>query len=171
MLKKIGVTAKPVLTDQDINSVEGIILPGGESTTIGKLLRRYGLVEVLQKFSKSGKPIFGTCAGMILLAHVVQGQEKPWLDLLDITAERNAYGRQLESFEAEVDWKDGTKSPGIFIRAPKVVRLGQSIQVLAERENVPVLIQNENILAASFHPELTEDERVHRWFLNMVGKK
>lgn len=171
MLRKLGSDAAAVLTAEEIDGCGALVLPGGESTTMGKLLVRYGLLDLVANKIRAGTPVFGTCAGMILLAREIAGYpDQPGLRVLDITVERNAYGRQLESFEGEVIWKDDSVTPGVFIRAPRVIRLGPGVEVLAEREDIPVLVRAGNVLAASFHPELTDNAKVHRTFLEMIKK-
>ncbi|MHB2015758.1 MAG: pyridoxal 5'-phosphate synthase glutaminase subunit PdxT [Candidatus Xenobia bacterium] len=149
----------------------GLIIPGGESTTIGKLLERYGILHPLQEMGASGFPIYGTCAGMILLAKAIQdgiaGQQK--LGLLDVTAVRNAYGRQQESFVAEVSLPamDGKPFPAVFIRAPKIAQPGPQVEVLGKLDGAIVAVRQGNVLATTFHPELSGDTRVHRYFASM----
>jgi pyridoxal 5'-phosphate synthase pdxT subunit len=152
------------LPDVDGRKIDGLILPGGESTTISKLLKKTGLGKWLIKQAESGLPIFGTCAGMIVLAN---------LGLIDIDVERNAYGGQLDSFEEEIILESGLlRSPdssfnGIFIRAPKVRTVGKKAKVLGYHKKTPVFIRQNNVLAASFHPELTDDLRIHKLLLEM----
>ncbi|MEI8092816.1 MAG: pyridoxal 5'-phosphate synthase glutaminase subunit PdxT [Spirochaetales bacterium] len=167
-----GVTTILVRTVADLAAVDALVIPGGESTTIGKLLNLQGLTSPLLKRMAEGLPVFGTCAGMILLAVEVVGREQPLLGALDISVERNAYGRQTESFETQLSANLGGPNPqsipAIFIRAPRIVRLGQGVTVLAEYEGSPVLVRSANVLAASFHPELTESSAVHRYFVSLV---
>lgn len=168
VLEDIGVTAVPVKTKEQLDAVEALVLPGGESTTIGKLLDRYGLLDPLRERASRGMPLFGTCAGMILLANAVTGdQDAPHrLGLLDITIRRNAYGRQRESFEAELDVA-GIASPvrAAFIRAPIVERAGAEVEVLATHEDRPALVRQGSLWASSFHPEVTGEKRVHELFV------
>jgi 5'-phosphate synthase pdxT subunit len=157
----------------ELDSVDALILPGGESTTIGKLLVLQGLWEPLRKRISGGLPVFGTCAGMILLSRQILGSQQLVLGLLDISVERNAYGRQVESFEAEVEVsfspeRLNEKAPAVFIRAPRIIAVGPQVTVMAKHEGTPVLVREKNILAASFHPELTDSLEVHRYFLNQV---
>lgn len=170
MLEGLGVEAIEVRTSEDIESISGLIIPGGESTVMSKLLSRNGLIEPLKKRALEGMPLFGTCAGMILLAKEVDGFDLPLLGVMDIAVQRNAYGRQLESFEATFPVKGLGDDPfsGIFIRAPKVARCGNDVEILAEFEDIPILVREKNFLGASFHPELTGDPRIHSLFLSMI---
>lgn len=171
MLKKLGAKVRLVRSTDDLNFVQGIIIPGGESTTIGKLLKSFGVYEPLKKRIESGTPVFGTCAGMILLANPVSAKNEHRLGVLDFDVERNAYGRQIESFETDIEVPAVNGSPfrGVFIRAPIVRHCGNGIEVLARFEENPVLIKKDKILAASFHPELTDDTRIHEYFLSMIS--
>jgi len=143
----------------DLNDLDGLILPGGESTALSDLGHVYQLEQAIRKFAKSGMPIFGTCAGMILLVR--------W-GMLDATIERNAYGRQVHSFEANLNIPQlGKKSfPGIFIRAPRIAKLGQHAEEIASFEGAPVLVQQGTIWASSFHPELSDDTRIHQFIFS-----
>ncbi len=168
-LKRCGVNAVEVRTAEQLNSVSGLIIPGGESTTVAKLLRLYGLMDLLRERGRSGFPIFGTCTGMILLAREIEGIDRPHLGLMDITVRRNAYGRQVDSFETGVV-VEGVPDPdrpipAVFIRAPLVTRVGEGVEILASVGSQPVMVRQGNLLAASFHPELTTDTRVHRFFI------
>lgn len=155
VLKKLGYEVRLIRELNDTNGVTACILPGGESTTLMKLLEKTGLDQWLKESAEKGMPIYGTCAGMIILSK---------LGLIDIETERNAYGRQLSSFEAELDFK-GQPFSGIFIRAPKVIRSGKAVEVLASQDEAPVLLRQKNILVGSFHPELTNDGRIHEFFV------
>ncbi len=172
-LQKLHAEAIIVKTVDDLKRVRGLIIPGGESTTIGRLARITGIADELKKRVLEGMPVYGTCAGMILLAKKIANYPDQYsFGLMDITVERNAYGRQVESFEVYLDIKsigDGFKA--IFIRAPKIVEWGEKVEVLASYEGSPVLVQQENLLAGSFHPELGNDLRVHEYFLRMAGVK
>lgn len=162
-LKKIGVEPIAVKTKKDLCRVDGLIIPGGESTTIGRLMKKYGLDrEIRNRAAHSSLTIWGTCAGAILLADL--------LSLMDVKIERNAYGRQIESFETTISVpKLGRrKISAIFIRAPRVKKASLKVKVLAEYGGEPVMIQQENLLATMFHPELTEDTRVHQYFVSMI---
>lgn len=164
----IGVEVRQA---SDLDRVDALILPGGESTTIGRLLVRFGLDTALHAFHAGGKPIWGTCAGMILLAkRITQGEKQggqPLLGLLDIGVVRNAFGRQVDSFEADLDTPLGTVH-GVFIRAPYVSEWGPTVEVLGKVEGKVVLVREGHVLASAFHPELTGDTRLHRAFLEMI---
>lgn len=168
----------------DVAKADGLILPGGESTTIGKLMARYGIDTAIQKAHEAGTPVYGTCAGMILLAkRIAHGEMRggqPTLGLMDITVTRNAFGRQVDSFEADIEAPaviesiGGEGEPtvrGVFIRAPLVEETGPDVDVLALYEGRTVLVRQGDILASAFHPELTNDARVHRYFLKMVADR
>jgi len=154
-----------------LDTLAGLIMPGGESTTIGMLMERFGLLEQVRVRAQQGMAIWGTCAGMILLAKDIVGSNQPRLGLMDIAVERNAYGRQIESFEAPLTVKgiEGGPITGVFIRAPVVRSVGPECEVLSEHGGEPVLVQQGRLLASSFHPELTEDLRLHRYFLALAA--
>jgi 5'-phosphate synthase pdxT subunit len=167
-LEEAGAVALEVRTPAQLAGLDGLILPGGESTTFLKFLERDGFLESLQRFVEQ-KPAFGTCAGCILLAKNVSHPAQESLAVLDINVERNAYGRQIDSAIQTGD----TKLPGgplemVYIRAPRIVSVGQNVEVLAERDGFPVLVRQGRLLAATFHPELSSDGRVHRLFVDMV---
>ncbi len=145
---------------EDLEGLDALVIPGGESTTIGLGVEREGLAEPLADFVRSGRPVLGTCAGMIML-------DREHLGLLDISVRRNAFGRQLASFEAELDF-DGEPLHAVFIRAPWVEDAGASVEVLAEVDGHPVAVRQDNILAVAFHPELTDERRLHRWLVDRV---
>lgn len=162
--------AEPVLVRraEQLADVGGLVIPGGESTTFLKFLERDGFLGALQEFVRS-KPTFGTCAGCILLAKEVRNPAQPSLGVLDITVERNAYGRQIDSVIETAETKlEGGPLEMVYIRAPRIVKTGPSVKVLARREGFPVLIEQDDILAATFHPELSADRRVHSRFVEMV---
>jgi 5'-phosphate synthase pdxT subunit len=170
-----GGEAAPVRTPEQIAACDALILPGGESTTIGKLMARYGVDDAIKGAHAAGKPIYGTCAGMILLAKdIVRGAEQggqPTLSLLDVAVARNAFGRQVDSFETDIEAPEvagGEPVRGVFIRAPYVAEVGPGVDVLARYEDRVVLVRQGNVLASAFHPELTDDARVHRYFLGML---
>ncbi|MCH5165330.1 MAG: pyridoxal 5'-phosphate synthase glutaminase subunit PdxT [Clostridiales bacterium] len=165
--KKIG--AVPVRTIDDLATVDGLIIPGGESTTLRRLLDDFNLLVPIKERIAAGMPVWGTCAGLILLANRVEG-ELPCFSLLDVDVKRNAYGRQIDSFVTEGDF-DGMYINMVFIRAPKVTRVGDGVKVLAEHNGEPVAVRQNNILATAFHPEMTRDSRVHRYFCNMIESK
>ncbi|MBT1248412.1 MULTISPECIES: pyridoxal 5'-phosphate synthase glutaminase subunit PdxT [unclassified Thermosipho (in: thermotogales)] len=169
MLERLGVEVLIVRKPEDLDEVDGLVIPGGESTTMIKIMRMVNLYEKLRERISNGFPVFGTCAGMILLSKEVVNFKQDSLKVIDIKVERNAYGRQVDSFETEIEIK-GFKRPykAVFIRAPKVVDYGNNVEVLSTYENSPILLRQKNVLVASFHPELTDDTRVHEYFLNMV---
>lgn len=166
-LNRIEVEGIPVRREQELD-LDGIILPGGESNTIGKLMDIFGMMNPLRERILGGMPVWGTCAGMILLAREIAG-EKPQLGLMDITVRRNAYGRQLDSFTADtlVTEVSDHPVPLVFIRAPWVEAVGPSVQVLCELNGHIVAVRQQQMLATSFHPELTQDDAFHRYFVKM----
>lgn len=171
MGEKLGIETIIVRSSEDFEKIDGLIIPGGESTTITKLLSRYNLIKSLKKFHKEGKPIFGTCAGMILLAKKIDNHPDQFsFGFIDISVKRNAYGRQIESFEEDISIPILGKKPfhGVFIRAPKISRMGKSVESLAKHNSDHILAREGNILVGSFHPELTEDVRIYEYFLEMV---
>lgn len=168
-LTECGARAERVRTPEETERLDGLILPGGESTTMGILMSRFGLMEAVQQRAAEGMPVYGACAGMILMAKQIVDSEQPRLELMDIRVRRNAYGRQVESFEAPIDMPSlgGGPFPGIFIRAPFIESAEPHVRRLAELDGRAVLVQEGNLLASSFHPELTADRRIHRYFLQM----
>lgn len=158
MLQGLGFATCEVRNPEDLSNVSGLVLPGGESTTQLKLIDRFGLRERIQAFVAAKKPVLATCAGMILLATKVTKPKQASFGLLDIDVERNGWGRQLDSFEAQAD---NTDFQLCFIRAPRITRVGKNVEVLATFQGEPIMVRQGNITAASFHPELTEDSRVH----------
>lgn len=175
ILDSLKVKSKTIKSPIELQDVDALILPGGESTTLSKLLESSELFETLKKLIQEKMPIMATCAGMILLAKEVinSTKEQKFLSVLDAVIVRNAYGSQLESFEAELEVKELSppKFHAVFIRAPKVESVGPDVKVLASFEGVPVMIRQDNILAMSFHPELTQDSRIHRYFLNFMKEE
>ncbi len=165
---ELGASPIEVRTPEDLSSVDCLAIPGGESTTISKLARSAGLVEPVIERANAGMPILGTCAGMIVMAERVTGLE-PLFPLVDVTVERNAYGRQVDSFEADLD-VEGVDHPvrGVFIRAPIVRDIGPDVRVLARLEDAPVVLEQENLVVASFHPELVGETRLHAYLLGKV---
>jgi 5'-phosphate synthase pdxT subunit len=159
-----------VRTPDDLSQVDRLIIPGGESTTVGLLMTRYGLDEALKARAQQGMPIWGTCMGMILLSRAVEGREQATLGLLDIVVRRNAFGAQVHSFEQEMDF-EGLDEPvtAVFIRAPEAVDLGPGVQVRAQVDGRIVAVEQDRILGTSFHPELTADRRLHRRLLEQPG--
>jgi len=177
VVEKLGSSTCLVRRPGDIDGIDGLIIPGGESTTISKLLRKWNLFDLIRDEAENGLPLFGTCAGLILMAkEVVNGP--PTLGLMDITLERNAYGRQIESFETELEFRsdgDGAEGngsiKGVFIRAPQVTKVGSEVKQLATHEGLPVLLRQDNLLGATFHPELTDDPGIHEYFLREMVRK
>ena len=163
-LARLGVEGREVRRADDLDGVQGLILPGGESTTIGMLMAEYGLEDALKQGSL---PMFGTCAGMIVLAQEIVGSTQPRLGLMDMTVDRNHYGRQRESFETEVA-VSGLEHQvrGVFIRAPVVTRTGPGVEILARHDGEIVVCSEGHCLASAFHPELTDDTQLHRLFLD-----
>lgn len=172
-LRAAGATAAEVRTAGQLAAVDGLVIPGGESTTVGKLLARFDLLAPLRARIDRGMPVYGTCAGLILLAReAVDGLEgQPLLGCMDVRVRRNGYGRQLQSFEADIDVALSGQPAGpfhaVFIRAPKVLEAGPQATVLARHDDVPVALRQDNLLATSFHPELAPDVRFHAFFVDM----
>jgi len=171
-LRALSVEAVQVRLSQHLQRLDGLIIPGGESTTIGKLARRWGLIDPIRDFARSGRPLWGTCAGLILMAKdVIDGEvDHPLLALMDVTVRRNAFGRQVDSFEAELNAPPLGEEPfhAVFIRAPVIERVGGGVDVLARLEDGTVVAaQQGNMLVTAFHPELTADDRFHRYFLSL----
>jgi pyridoxal 5'-phosphate synthase pdxT subunit len=163
VLARLGAEPRIVRTPADLEGLDALIIPGGESTTMTLGIEREGLAEPLRELISSGVPTLGTCAGLIML-------DRDHLGLLDVTARRNAFGRQVQSFEADVELEglDGGPLRAVFIRAPWVEEYGEDVEVLAEIEGHPVAVRQGNMLAVAFHPELTEDERIHAWLVERV---
>ncbi|GED73018.1 pyridoxal 5'-phosphate synthase subunit PdxT [Brevibacillus reuszeri] len=169
MLEEAGAVAVAVKKVEELDDLDGLVIPGGESTTISKLMHKYGFIEAIRQFGEQKKPIFGTCAGAILLANQINGQDDFHLGLMDIKVERNAFGRQKESFEVTMPVAGvAADYLAVFIRAPYIMEVGENGQVLAKYEDKIVVARNGHYLAAAFHPELTEDTRLHKFFLDMV---
>jgi pyridoxal 5'-phosphate synthase pdxT subunit len=162
VLAEAGAEAREVRTPEDLQGLDGLVLPGGESTTMTLGIEREGLAEPLEAFVGSGRPVLATCAGLIML-------DREHLGLLDATARRNAFGRQLHSFEAPVELDGLGTLTAVFIRAPWVDEHGPGVEVLAEIDGHPVAVRQDNILAVAFHPELTDDRSLHRWLLDRAG--
>jgi 5'-phosphate synthase pdxT subunit len=173
-VERLGAAGREVRVPQDLDDVDALILPGGESTTMSKLLESQGLFDLLRSRLRAGMPVFGTCAGMILLAsEVLDGRaDQRNFGAIDIVTRRNAYGRQVDSFETDLDVA-GFDDPfhAVFIRAPGVERVGAGVEVLASVEGAPVLCASGSVMVASFHPELTDDLRLHERFLKSIGEK
>jgi 5'-phosphate synthase pdxT subunit len=170
----LGVDGTEVRVPGDLDGLDGLVLPGGESTTIGRLAEIYGVLDPLRRAIEDGLPVLGTCAGLIFLASATTGPEQPLLGALDATVERNAFGRQVDSFEADLTIAGlASPFPAVFIRAPWIIKVGGAVDVLAEvadeREPRPVFVRQDHILATSFHPELTDDDRIHGMLIDAVA--
>ena len=162
ILRAAGAEVVEVRKPEQLDGLDGLVIPGGESTTFMRLMRLYGLDEAIRRFER---PVFGTCAGMIVL-------DRDHLGLVDLVVDRNAYGRQVASFEADLDLEgDDEQLRGVFIRAPRVREVGAGVEVLADHDGEPVLVRDGRFLLASFHPELTDDTRVHERFLELVKEE
>lgn len=173
-LHKLDVEAIPIRLPVELKGIDGLVLPGGESTTISKLMDAYALMQEVSSLAKSGMPVFGTCAGMILLSKKISGNTTTPLGLMDITVKRNAFGRQVDSFETELEIPALGKEPypAVFIRAPIVESCEKNVEVLARlKDKTIVAVKQDKLLATAFHPELTDDLRFHRYFLDIVRGK
>lgn len=169
MIEQAGAEGLMVKRIEQLSDIDGLIIPGGESTTIGKLMRTYGFIESIREFSNQKKPIFGTCAGLIIVANDIAGQEEPHLKLMDMKVQRNAFGRQRESFEVDLPIAGVNSSVrAVFIRAPLILEVGPEVEVLCTYHDQIVAARQGHVLAASFHPELTNDHRMHAYFLDIV---
>ncbi|WAH37022.1 pyridoxal 5'-phosphate synthase glutaminase subunit PdxT [Alicyclobacillus dauci] len=173
VLRELGADAVEVRRANELEGADAVVLPGGESTAIGKLMRTYDLIEPVKKLANEGKPVFGTCAGMIVLAKHIAGEDTVHLGLMDVEVNRNSFGRQRESFEADLDFPAlGDKPyPAVFIRAPHIQSVGKDAEVLATYDDRIVAVRQGNLLATSFHPELTGDTRLHEYFLGLGEQK
>jgi 5'-phosphate synthase pdxT subunit len=170
-LRSLGATTVAVKTLDDLERVDALVIPGGESTTIGFMLGEHDMIEPMRKRIEDGMPVFGTCAGAILLANDVPGpgQERwPRLEVLDAKILRNGYGRQVDSFETVLEITGVGTVEAVFIRAPVIGSVGEAVEVLATARDHPVVVRQDNILAATFHPELTDDPSLHRYFLEEI---
>ncbi len=175
VLRRLGVPTREVRQPRDLEGLAGLIIPGGESTTIGRLLERFRLAEPVQAFARAGRPVWGTCAGLILLAREVdpetRARHQPLLELLDVVVRRNAFGSQRESFECDLLVEPLGPVPlrAVFIRAPIVRQVGPDVRVLARLpDGTPVAVQQGNVIGTAFHPELTGDRRFHQWFVQLA---
>lgn len=168
MFAQCGATPVLVRSPDELAGVDCLAIPGGESTTIGRLATLHGLVEPIRNRARDGMPILGTCAGLIVLAREVQ-DGSALLSLLDIHVRRNAYGRQVDSFEADVEVRGVGTVRAVFIRAPRVERVGPGVEVLAEHEGEPVVVQQGSVMGAAFHPEIAGDPRLHRRLMDLAG--
>ena len=172
-LERAGATPVEVRYEHELRSVDGLILPGGESTTIGKLLERFELLDLLKQRTTEGMPLYGTCAGAILMARTIVGREDAphRLGVLDMTVRRNAYGRQVDSFETDLTVQGFADTfRAVFIRAPVIESCGPDVEVLARRGDTPVLVRQGALMASTFHPEMTGDNRVHELFVEQVKR-
>lgn len=174
VLRRLGVEAVEVRTAEQLATVDALIIPGGESTSMAKLMDVYGLRGPLRRFAEEGAPVWGTCAGLIMLATQLTGTVPEPLGLMDMLVDRNGYGRQIDSFEADLAFKgvNGDSFHAVFIRAPVIAETGPGVQVLAALEDGrPVAARQGNLLVTAFHPELTPDDRLHAYFLEMMAAK
>ena len=171
-VSRLGVAAREVRQLKDMDGIDAMIIPGGESTTMGKLLNEWHMLEPLRERIMQGMPVYGSCAGLILLCRTIENSDQPRLGVLDATVRRNAFGRQVDSFETELDMPEVGPGPvpAVFIRAPVIISVGPDVKVLAEVKGQAVAVRQNNILATSFHPELTPDTRMHSYFLSFCGK-
>jgi len=173
ILNKIGVEGVRVRTRDELEEVSGLIIPGGESTTIGKLLKRFNLLDIIREKIEKGLPVFGTCAGFILLAKEIEPETgQPRIGVLNVKIRRNAFGRQIDSHEVDLEIK-GFDKPfhAVFIRAPIVEKVGENVEILSRTDRGVVFVRQKNILGASFHPELTEDTRIHEMFIKTIKER
>ncbi|MBA9087735.1 5'-phosphate synthase pdxT subunit [Fontibacillus solani] len=168
-IENAGAEGIAVKHAEQLDELDGLIIPGGESTTIGKLIRKYDFLDAIRSFSNQGKPVFGTCAGLIVMAKEIENGEEAHLGLMDIKVSRNAFGRQRESFETDLDIR-GLEEPvrAIFIRAPLITAVGNNVEVLSTYNNEIVTAREGHLLVSSFHPELTDDYSLHAYFLEMI---
>ena len=173
VLGKLGVTAREIRLPEQLDSLDGLIIPGGESTTLSRLMTIYNLREPIAQMAARGHAVWGTCAGMIMLSREITEQDPVPLDVMDIGVQRNAFGRQVDSFEQDLNVSalGGAPYHAIFIRAPVIIRVGQGVKVLSALEDErPVAVQQGNLMATSFHPELTNDYRFHSYFLDLANE-
>ncbi|WP_407708800.1 pyridoxal 5'-phosphate synthase glutaminase subunit PdxT [Bacillus altitudinis] len=168
-IEACGAAGKIIKRVEELEIVDGLIIPGGESTTMRRLMDTYQFIEPIKAFAAQGKPIFGTCAGLIMLAKHIEDREDAHLGLLNVSVARNSFGRQVDSFEADVEVK-GLDAPftGVFIRAPHIISADEGVEVMAEYDGRIVMAKENNILGCSFHPELTDDHRLTQLFVEMV---
>ncbi|WP_040712264.1 pyridoxal 5'-phosphate synthase glutaminase subunit PdxT [Paenibacillus curdlanolyticus] len=168
-LELAGAEAVAIKRVEELEGLDGLVVPGGESTTIGKLMRKYGFIEAIREFSAQGKAVFGTCAGLIVLASEIEGQDEAHLELMNMKVQRNAFGRQRESFETDLN-VTGINEPirAVFIRAPLIAEVGEGVEVISTYKDEIVAARQNHLLACSFHPELTDDYRLHAYFVDMA---
>jgi 5'-phosphate synthase pdxT subunit len=172
VVERLGAIGREIRLPAELEGIDGLIIPGGESTTIGKLATRFGLVEPLRDLINSGLPTYGTCAGLIFASSTITEGTQPLLGVLDVVVQRNAFGRQNESFETDLEI-EGFEAPfhAVFIRAPWVEKVGSEVEVLATVQGHPVMVRQDNIIGTSFHPELTEDDRIHQMLIEMISRR
>jgi 5'-phosphate synthase pdxT subunit len=170
VLERLDVNTRRVRLPKDLDELDGLIIPGGESTTVGKLMERYGLDVAIRRRVSEGLPVFGTCMGLIIMAQRIENCDQQRLGLMDIGVRRNAFGRQVDSFEADIAIPALGEEPvpAVFIRAPIVLEVGPGVTILGEWEGMPVAVREGQFLGAAFHPELTDDTRFHRLFVTMA---
>ncbi len=174
VLKRLGVTGREIRLPEQLEDMNGLIIPGGESTTLSRLMSIYSMREPIERMSRQGKAIWGTCAGMIMVAQEITEEDPVPLKLMDIGVLRNGYGRQVDSFEQDLQVIDLGPTPfhGVFIRAPVITRVGREVKVMATLpDGQPVAVRQGNLLATSFHPELTADNRLHQYFLDLIPQE
>ena len=174
ILQTLGVECREIRLPEQLSDVEGLIIPGGESTTLSRLLTRYDLRQPIKQLATDGKPLWGTCAGMIMMASEITENDPVPLEIMDIGVQRNAFGRQIDSFEQELEITGFDETPyhAIFIRAPVIKRVGSGVSIMASlQDGRPVAVQQANLMATSFHPELTKDSRFHTHFLNLNSNR
>ena len=174
VLKRLGVQGREVRLPDQLQDIDGLIIPGGESTTLSRLMNIYELREPIKRMANEGKAIWGTCAGMIMMAREITEEDPVPLDIMDIGVLRNAFGRQVDSFEQDLTIKQFDTAPfhGVFIRAPVIIRVGQEVKVMATlSDGQPVAVCKDNLMATAFHPELTNDNRFHQHFLDLTPKE
>ncbi|SFR16667.1 pyridoxal phosphate synthase yaaE subunit [Desulfoscipio geothermicus DSM 3669] len=171
-LEKCGASTRQVRKPEELEGLDALVIPGGESTTMGKLLKDFNLMEPIKKLAGEGMPVFGTCAGLIMLAKQIRNSQQETLAMMDIEVERNAYGRQVDSFETDLSVEGLGAEPfrAVFIRAPYITRVNDGVEVLARYGDKIVCARQGRFLVAAFHPELTDDLRMHRYFIENVAK-
>ena len=171
MLERCKVDAVRVKTPEELKVIDALIIPGGESTTVGAMLNRFGLTKPLLDRAKKGMPIWGTCMGMIVMAEKVTGSQQPTLGLLHIEVKRNAFGRQVESAEVplRIEGLDGKPFPGVFIRSPWIESVRDKAKIVAKLDGKGVMVRQGSLMGTSFHPELTDDTRIHKLFIDLVS--
>lgn len=172
IFSELGAQTVLVKQQHDLEGLDGIVIPGGESTSIGRLLREYNLIDPIRNMVNSGLPVMGTCAGMIVMAKNIAGETEPHLGIMDVEVNRNSFGRQKDSFETDLNIPviGDEPFPAVFIRAPHIANVGEGCEVLCKYEDRIVAVREGNLLALSFHPELTNDHRLHKYFVDMIDK-